>query len=100
MRDKYPEHKLAIVGDLFDTGSNIERTLRQHPNVCGSVFRKPMTVIPGNHDGDLSWLWCFGSYVFPSEFVVTLNGERTLLTHGHQFDQYNKPGAITGKHLS
>lgn len=86
------------LGDLFDTDCDLSDTLRAHTNLLSYMHISPESkVIPGNHDGDIRWLKAFGMTVYPTEKIAAVGGHRTLLTHGHLFCKYNKPGTSIGK---
>lgn len=100
MRRKYPESMIIIVGDLFDTDNHLERTLKSNSEIFNNLWMNSPIIVPGNHDGDISWMRSFGFDVTTLEYLTIVASELTLITHGHQYDPYNNPDTSIGKKIT
>ena len=101
MRSLFSNDIHWCIGDLFDDGDDLAPVLRKHKNTISRMCLSPrLFILTGNHDSDLSWMRGFGFSVYGIEVKQMLGGRPTLLTHGHQFDYFNKPGASIGKNIT
>ena len=93
---KLPENALYVVGDFLELDqAHLEEILCNYQTLWEML--RYIKVIPGNHDEVLSAIdFALAWEILPTEYIKEYNGKRFYITHGHQWDKFNKPGTSIG----